>query len=224
MIGIALFGSAFAPQGGAPTPTVLSQYREVALGDSLQVVLDRLKLAPADVKVLHARPSQVEEITWRPHRFVSGTTLTHDPLAEAVLTFHSGRLARIVATYDRERTQGLTDADLHEILSGIYGVAMLPSTTTAPPPGLMAPRHTVAVWSDAATQVLLWRETYPTRVGLTIVSIAADAALQDAMARGDRLFADEAPQRDLDQRAAAAAAILQRDAQIRLENKAKFKP
>ena len=53
------------------------------------------------------------------------------PLAELVLTFHQARLARIVATYDREKTVGLTDADLEELLSEVYGVPLLRSTAHA---------------------------------------------------------------------------------------------
>src|SRR5687767_5562926 len=54
---------------------VLSQYRGVTLGDSVQTVIGRLHLVDSDVKVVHERPTVVQEVTWRPHRFVSGTTV-----------------------------------------------------------------------------------------------------------------------------------------------------
>ena len=157
---------------------------------------------------------------------MSGSTVAPDPLADMVLTFHLGRLVRIVATYDRERTVGLTDADLEELLSEAYGVALLRSTLREVPSAdsSLAPRRTVSLWADADTTVGLWREEYPARVGLTISETAADRALQQAIADGARLAAAEAPQREREKQAAAKAAVKERDAQIRLENKAKFKP
>ena len=204
----------------------LSRYRDVTLGDSLSTVLQRLQADTADVKVVHDRPALVQELTWRTRPFVSGTTVTADPLAEMVLTFHLGRLARIVATYDRERTLGLTDADLEELLSEVYGLPLLRSTGTeaTPLPGAESPRKIISVWADAEATVRLWREDYPRRIGLTITSVTADGDLEAAMADGVRLTRDEAPQREREQRAAAASAVQDRAAQVRRDNKAKFKP
>jgi hypothetical protein len=210
----------------ASSPADLSRYRAVSLGDSVQTVVERLGLTTSDVKVLHDRPVLVQELTWRTRPFVSGITVASDPLAEMVLTFHLGRLARIVATYDRERTSGLTDADLEELLSEAYGVALLRSKVSDVPsaPSSPSPRATVSVWADADTTVALWREEYPGRVGLLITATGADRDLQQAIADGARLAAAEAPQRERDKQAAAKAALKDRDAQIRLDNKANFKP
>ena len=210
----------------AQSPAALSRYRDVTLGDSLETVIHRLQVSAADVKVLHDRPAVVQELTWRARPFVSGTTVTADPLAQMVLTFHLGRLARIVATYDRERVAGLTDADLEQLLSEVYGVPLLPSTSGKIAPSPIAPslRHAISVWADADTSVALWREGYPTRTGVTITSPATDQDLQRAIADGARLASEEAPQRERAQQAAATAALKDRDAQIRSENKAKFKP
>jgi hypothetical protein len=213
---------AMAPSTSAEP--VLSHYRGVTLGDSVQVVVDRLHLVAADIKVVLARPTVVQEVTWRPHRFVSGTTVEPDPLAEMILTFHAGRLGRITVSYDRERTQGLTNADLHEVLGSVYGPSMLvavPTQRTVTPP---ADRQTIGRWEDAETELLLWREHYPSRVGLTITSIAGARGLEDAIADGLRVTATEAPARDLARRTAEAAATAAREEKIRLENKAKFKP
>ena len=53
----------------------LSHYRGLTLGDSVQVAVDRLQLGVSDIKVVHERPT-VQEVTWRPQRFVSGTTVS----------------------------------------------------------------------------------------------------------------------------------------------------
>ena len=205
---------------------VLSHYRGISLGDSVPTVVDRLQLPAADVKVVQESPTVVQEVTWRPHRYVSGATVEPDPVAEMVLTFHLGRLARIAVIYDRERTQGLTDADLLELMSPAYGASQLivsptQSTFTVTP---LAERQTIGQWEDAETLLRLWRDHYPNRVGLTFTSIVEDRALQQALTDGALLHTAEAPARELARLTAEAAAIEARDVKSRTNNKAAFKP
>jgi hypothetical protein len=159
---------------------VLSHYRGVTLGDSVQVVADRLQVMATEAKVVHERPTLVQQITWRPNRFVSGTSVEPDPLAEMVLTFNLGQLARIAVIYDRERTQGMTNADLLEALVAVYGPSLLPSMATGTTTSSTDP-ETIGRWSDAETLLLLSRDRYPSRVSLTITAIAADLAMQKAI-------------------------------------------
>ena len=201
----------------------LSNYRGLTLGDSVQVVVDRLQLVAADVKVVHERPT-VQEVTWRPQRFVSRTSVEPDPLSEMVLTFYEGRLTRIAVTYDRERTQGLTNADLHEAIGSVYGVSLLVSAPTLRTNSPPTERQMIASWEDAETFLLLWRENYPTRVGLTITSIASDLALQEVIVAGRQLHATEGAARDVARRSTEAAAVQARDDKTRRDNKAGFKP
>jgi hypothetical protein len=124
----------------------------------------------------------------QPQRFVSGMTVEADSLAEMVLTFYEGRLARMAVTYDRERTQGLTNADLHE---GLYGASLLLSVPTLRSLSPPAERQTIGRWEDAKTFLLLWREDYQARVGLTITSTASDVALEEAVTEGLQLPATQ---------------------------------
>jgi hypothetical protein len=204
--------------------SVLSHYRGVTLGDSLQVVVERLQLVAADVKVVHERPAIIQELTWRPRLVLSGTNTEPDSVSDMVLTFHSGQLARIAVNYDRERTKGLTDTDLREAMVGVYGTSMLIGTPTQPSTAPAIERRTVGRWEDAETLLILWREQFPNRVGLVITSTASDAALQQAITDGILLHTAEAPARDLARRAAEAAAVQAREEKIRLDNKTKFKP
>jgi hypothetical protein len=208
----------------ASAESVFSRYRGVTLGDSVQVVVDHLKAALSDVKVVHARPTLVQQLSWRPRQFVSGASIEPDPMAEMLLTFHLGRLVRIAVIYERNRTAGLTDADLHDALSGVYGTSMLRSTPIGATIAVPADLHIVGRWGDSETLVLLWREKYPDRVRLTITAIDADLAMQQAIVDGMRLETSEAPERDLARRAAEATALRARDENVRRDNKAAFKP
>jgi hypothetical protein len=199
-----------------------SHYRGVTLGDSLTAVVAELKADAATVKVLHEQPSLIQELTWRPQRFVSGLAVTADPLAEIVLTFHVGRLVRMAATYDRDRVHGLTDADLRELVSAVYGVAILPSRSTSAAP--VIERRIVGTWGDEEAQVVLWSDEYPRRSGLTISAHAAAARMDEAAAIAAGIHAAAEPQRRRALETAAAAAVVDREALIRAQNKARFKP
>ena len=203
---------------------VLSRYRGVTLGDPVQVVVDQLKVTSSDVKVVHERPTLIQRITWRPRRLVSGTVVEPDPLGEMVLTFHLGRLAGIAATYDADRTKGLTNADLHEAFASTYGTSMLVPTPTRTTVASRAEPEIIGRWDDAETLVLLWRESSTNRIKLSVTSIATDRAMQEAIADGLRLEASEAPARDLARRATEEAALRARDEKARSDNKATFKP
>lgn len=216
---------AFALAFAAPAVTadqMLSQYRGVTLGDTLSAVISQLRLADSDIKMLHDRPVLVQEVTWRAP-LVSGAAGEPDSLSDMVLTFQAGRLRRIAVHYPRERIQGMTDADLREAMSSVYGPSLLVATPTRPT-GVAADRQTLAQWEKAETLVVLWREQFPIRAGLTITSTTTDAALLKAIADGAELQASEAPARDRSRKAAEAAAIQARDEKIRLDNKTKFKP
>ena len=197
-----------------------SHYRGVTLGDSMAAAEQRLDVAGTG-KVLFTAPALVHELTWRPHRFISGVIATPDPLAELVMTFMNDRLVRMVAIYDRDRTAGLTDADFIELLTQTYGAPLLASRGLG---GVRNdPRPTIGSWGDDSVLVRLWTEMHPRRVGLTITSLD-ETALQAASAGAATLERDSAPARAAARQAAAETARKQLEEKTRLANKANFKP
>ena len=201
---------------------VYSRYRGVSIGDSVGTTVASLGMTASDIAVVHARPSLVQQLTWRPNQFFAGRTGPADALAEMVLTFHLGRLARVVATYERERTEGLTDVDLRDSFTTVYGPSMLvPTAARAAPAGQP---QVIGQWGDGETLVVVWREAYPPRVKVTVSSVAGDRLMQDAMASGLRLDALEAPARDIIRRASDELTRRRRAEQSRVDNKAAFKP
>jgi hypothetical protein len=216
-----LFVVALAVQVASAAPEY-GRYRGVSLGNSVAATVAALQATASEVATLHQRPTLVQQLTWRPNQFFTGSKRAPEPLAEMVLTFHLGRLARITATYDRERTEGLTNADLHDAFTATYGTSMLVPTPAAVP----APRQPEIIgrWGDGKTLVLVWREAYSRRVTLTIASIAADRLLQDAIADSARLAASEAPAQDLVRRISEQQTKRSLDEKARHDNKAAFKP
>jgi len=201
---------------------VYSRYRGVSIGDSVSVVVASLHMAPSDVAIVHARPAMIQQLTWRPNQFFANKAGPPEALAEMVLTFHLGRLARVVATYDRDRTEGLTNADLHDSFATIYGAAMLVPT----PSGVRSASEPeiIGQWGDGETLVVLLRETFPSRITVSVSSVAADRLLQDSLASGVRLDTIEAPTREMVRLLSEELSHRRRGEQSRLDNKSAFKP
>ena len=75
-----------------------------------------------DVKTIHQRPSVLQELEWRLSRWNVGTLEpSTDPVGQITFGFLDDHLYRIVADYQRERTEGLTDADMIAAISASYG-------------------------------------------------------------------------------------------------------
>ena len=203
---------------------VFSHYRTLALGDSVPAVVETLKARPTDVKIVQERPTLIQQLTWRRQRYVSGESAVVDPVDEMVLTFHLGQLTRIAVSYERNRTEGLTDADLTDAFVDVYGPPMLPSTSSHTTRVKSAPGAALGLWSDGVTLVTLRREGHPPQLKLTVATLVADAAMQEALADGAELAASEAPGKALAKSTADAAELLARADRIRRDNKASFKP
>jgi hypothetical protein len=206
---------------------VYANYRGAVLGDPVSVVVSHFKMTLAEVATVHARPTLVQRITWRPHRFMVDTISTPVALDEMEFTFHRDRLVRMVITYDAERTEGLTDKDLREAFTETYGVPARTGThhMAAPEVGrLPTPANVVGQWGDDSTLVLLSRVLYPRRVVLTITSIADDRAMESAVAAGVQLDKQEALSQDLIQRVLDATTAQERSDKARRRNKTAFAP
>ena len=189
---------------------VFSHYRTLALGDSVPAVVETLKARPTDVKIVQERPTLIQQLTWRRQRYVSGESAVVDPVDEMVLTFHLGQLTRIAVSYERNRTEGLTDADLTDAFVDVYGPPMLPSTSSHTTRVKSAPGAALGLWSDGVTLVTLRREGHPPQLKLTVATLVADAAMQEALADGAELAASEAPGKALAKSTADAAELLAR--------------
>ena len=222
---LTLTGATCPLRVGAADP-VFSRYRTVTLGDSVPAVVEALNAACPTSGRSRSDRTWFSSSTWRPQRYVSGAAVDLDPIDEMILTFHLGRLARIAGSYDRNRTEGLTDTDLTDAFTGVYGPPMLPSTSshTPTPNAKPAAASVIGLWGDAQTLVTLWREGYRQQLRFTIATLVADAAMREALADGVALAASEAPGKELDRRTVDAAALQARAEKIRSDNKASFKP
>ncbi len=132
-----------------------------------------------------------------------------------------------MVTYDRDRTEGLTNDDVIESLTAIYGIPLLSSSETARgalPADVPVDSTIVARWDDAASLLTLTLGTYPPQYQLVLISKTLNADARRAMKEAVRLDAQEAPQRELDQRKKNVADARVAAQKARVINKAAFRP
>jgi len=206
----------------------VAQYRNFELGVNVAAVSALTGLATSDAKTIHQRPALLQDLEWRPSHWRASETLpSTDPVQQIGFSFYNDRLFRIVVDYDRDRTEGMTDVDMVEAISAVYGV----SAARAAGPARIASRvetesgSPVARWGDAAHIVVLYRtSSYRGGFRLIVTDPALDDLARKATTQAVRLDDQEAPKREVarlkkeqdDGRTAAEKA--------RLANKKVFRP
>lgn len=201
-----------------------SKYREFDLGSSVAAVVAVTKTADRDLKTIHSRPALLQDVVWQP-RYMSGAPVAdRSSINEIAFNFVDDRLFRMTVTYDRSRTNGLTNADMIAALTDVYGPASNPTT---PPRARDEDERLVTVlaqWQQADTHLVLQRIDYNDSFSLVITSLPLEAIARKARTTAVVLEAREAPAREAavakkraeDQRAA--------EEQARTANKKVFKP
>jgi hypothetical protein len=202
------------------------RYREFQLGSDLATVAKLAATTPAAARVVHARPSAIKELEWRP-RYSSGSAATEtDPVDLVVFKFYDDQLYAVVVDYDRRRTAGLTVPDMIDAISAIYGpVTALPSRQIGlPAEPYSIPDTPVALWGGSEYTVSLLRVAYPESFRMVITSVGLENLARRARAASVRQDADEAPQREIARQQKAADASVAAQEKARRENRAVFKP
>lgn len=203
------------------------QYREYALRSSLAAVVQTSGADAAEAKTLHERPAKIQELAWRAP-YSASDAVGVDPVRDILLSFYDDQLYRVVVTYERTRIEGLTDADLIESLSTVYGAPLLANrkSARAASSGVDVPSDMtlVARWEKGDSSVMLIRAMFSPGLQLILTSHALNARARTATAQAVRLDEREAPQRDIDDRKRDAAAIATAQSKARMQNKPAFRP
>jgi hypothetical protein len=176
-----------------------SKYRGFSLGSSMATVLKQTERRPLDVKVIHARPTLIQELTWWPPA-VPGASYRADSVEQMLFSFFNGELYKISVNYDTASTQGLTTADMVASISAKYGPATLLETA---PDSALTGRYNdsdkgVASWEDSQNFFKLVRSAFTNRFGLIIFSKRVNAEAEIAIADAVTLEKQEKPERDAD--------------------------
>src|SRR6185437_3179674 len=127
---------------------------------------------PADASVIHQSPALIQELTWWPLPAYQAST-PGDPVQQILFSFYNGALYKIVVTYDRSTTEGLTAEDMTRAISAKYGPATIP--IVAAPASLASTTYGVtqapiAQWEDLQYSVILSRTSFLNGFQLVICS------------------------------------------------------
>jgi hypothetical protein len=204
----------------------LSHYRAYALESSVASVVTISGGRQADTRTTHERPARIQELEWRAPYSRPGSAKA-DPVHDVQFSFYDDRLYQVVVSYDRDRMEGLTGADVVESLSATYGVPLLAGTRT---PGSaertdgLSEVTVLARWEDQASLLTLTRGTFAPQFQLVLISKSLNGRALAAIKESRRLDTQEAPQRAQDLRLKEAADAQAAGQKARVVNKPAFRP
>lgn len=200
----------------------LSRYRAYVLESSLERVSASSGVRIADARTLHERPAKIQELEWRAP-FTSSEAAQADPVKGAIFSFSNDALYQIVVQYTRDRTDGLTDKDVIDSLTAVYG-GPVPGPARRRPAAALPDALVVAQWDSPDSSLTLLRDAYSREFQLVVLSKALSVRARDAIREAGRLDAIEAPRRELEQRKKEAADANAARDKAREANKAAFQP
>jgi hypothetical protein len=216
---IAWVAIAVAPVSAQPPD--LSGYRQFRLGMTPAAVLHEVGPAP-EVKVVHRRPTLIQELVWHPPRSLPD----HEAVREVLFVFYEGELFRMLIEYDRSRTDGLTTDDILEALAPRYGPASRPrkAIMASISKGSHFSDEILASWENARFALTLFRPTYLSSFGLVLTERRLDGLAARAIEEAHRLDDVEAPQRERERERTEAEEAHVKQTKARQTNKGTFRP
>jgi hypothetical protein len=206
----------------------LSRYRDIAFGSSVPSVAALTETNTSAVKVIHQRPGLIQEFAWRPRYAGDRPAGRIEAVEEVTFRFHDDRLFSVVVVYDVRLVQGLTNMDIIDAVSAVYGPATVtPAAAKGAPlpmPGTIHGSAALARWQSADHEFTLMREAYPATFRLVGVSKRLEPMARAAEAESMRLDKQEAPRREAERAAAEAELRRATEEKARTTNKNEFRP
>jgi hypothetical protein len=203
----------------------VSGYRGYMLESTLGAVAAASGARAADAKTIHERPAKIQELEWRAPYVTSGSELA-DPVSGIVFTFLNDALYQVVVSYDRARTDGLSNSDIIDTLTAAYGAPVVRSAKQPliRPAAAQLDTIVLAQWDTAETSLTLVRDAYTPEFQLILIAKPLSLRARTASREAIRLDAAEAPRRELDLRKKEAAEASAAREKARTMNKAAFRP
>src|SRR3989449_5734980 len=117
---------------------------------------------------------------------------------QVFFSFCNGELYRILVTYDRHATQGLTAEDMIQAVSTKYGTATRPEAQISFPTNELyrSTEKVVARWEDSQYSINLFRSSLLNSFGLVMFSKRLDGQAEAAIAESVKLEGREDLQKE----------------------------
>jgi len=176
----------------------LSKYRDFSLGMSLPELSSQIDLRPLQIKLIQKHPAVIQELTFWPGNS-SDYSLQADSVGQIFFSFYNGELFRILVTYDRDATHGLTAEDMVEAISTKYGTATRPADEISFPTNELyrSTEKVIARWEDSQYSINLVRSRFLNSFALVMFSKRLDVRADAAIAKSIKLEGQEDPQKEI---------------------------
>jgi hypothetical protein len=177
----------------------LSKYRDFSLGMSLAELSSQVDLRPLQTKLIQKHPAVIQELTCWPGGSSDYSRQT-DSVWQIFFSFYNGELFRILVTYDRDATHGLTAEDMVQAISTKYGIATRPTGEISFPTNELyrSTQTVIARWEDSQYSINLVRSRFLNSFALVMFSKQLDAQADAAIAKSIKLRGQEDPQKEID--------------------------
>jgi len=177
----------------------LSKYRNFSFGMRLVDLSKQVDQKPTEANLIHQRPAVIQELTWWPP-LASGTRVA-EPVRQILFSFYDGELYRILVTYDRYVTEGLTADSMVRTMSAKYGTATRPTAEINFPTNETGEYGTtekvIVRWEDSQYSFNLFRSPLSNTFGLVMFSKQLNARAEAAIAKSLKLEGQENPQNEV---------------------------
>jgi len=198
-----------------------SKYRNFSLGTNLAAVLKHTDQRLVDVKATRDGSLLFQELTWRPASGI-GVSYRSESVDELVFSFYKGELYKMVVTYERASTEGLTADDMVRSISAKYGPAtsIALEIDAAGNEQYAVRGKPVASWEDSQYSLNLVRSSFSSAFQLIIYSKRVTAEADAALAEVVKVDELAAPQKAVDRQKKELDAI----ELTRQKNQKSFRP
>jgi hypothetical protein len=173
-----------------------SKYRNFSLGTNLAAILKHTDQRLVDVKATHDGSLLFQELTWHPANGM-GVSYRSESVDELVFSFYKGELYKMVVTYERASTEGLTADDMVKSISAKYGPAtsVALEIDSAGNEQYELRQKPVASWEDSQYSFNLVRSSFSKAFQLIIYSKRVTAEADAALAQVVKVDELDAPQK-----------------------------
>lgn len=219
VLGVAITAAATQGQSAA-------HYRDFQLGGSLASVSALSGVPASDVKTIHTRPASLQDLEWR-RPYTGGSETAVDPVQQIAFSFYNDQLFRLVIDYDRNRTEGMTDGDMIEAITRMYGATVKAPLNGTHPTSAGIDEQSgsrVAGWGNGEYTAVLYRSSYASDFRMIVTSVRLNALARTAAAQAVRLDERDAPQRERERQKKQADDDRAAREKARAVNKAGFTP
>src|SRR6266849_1568759 len=175
-----------------------SKHRNFSLGMSLPELSNQVDIRPLQTKLIKKHPAVIQELTCWPGGSSDYSSQT-ESVWQIFFSFYNGELFRILVTYDRDATHGLTAEDMVQAISTRYGTATRPAGEINFPTNELyrSTQKVIARWEDSQYSINLVRSRFLNSFALVMFSKRLDAQADAAIAESIKLEGQGDPQKEI---------------------------